>query len=240
MPDSGLFSLYKLYRVEAAIVHVAKLQAGIVQKVRAVEAEWRTVKTEFDEVEGQSRKLRAELADLELRQKTMEDKAKKHSAELYSGRVVGVREVKNLEAEIANLKEQRDALDDRILELLDLVPPAEEAAKAVKARLKAKEVALEEAKQQAREELAKLEKEKRAREALRPAAEGQADKALLARYRQIGKHVGGLGMSVVNERNACSACGMEVPIKVLDALDQDRVVTCESCRRILFKVVPES
>ena len=46
-------------------------------------------------------------------------------------------------------------------------------------------------------------------------------------------------MAEVTEDMRCSMCGMAVPERQSKALDEDRLVFCEGCQRILFKVVPE-
>jgi predicted nucleic acid-binding Zn-ribbon protein len=45
-------------------------------------------------------------------------------------------------------------------------------------------------------------------------------------------------MAEVSDQGACSACGINVPERQMKMLDQDRLVFCEGCHRILIKVVP--
>jgi predicted nucleic acid-binding Zn-ribbon protein len=81
---------------------------------------------------------------------------------------------------------------------------------------------------------AKLEQEFKARAAERPDAAKKVDPALLTRYESIRQKHGGLGMAMIDKRGACMLCGTLLPRKTVEAALEDRVITCETCHRILY------
>ncbi|HEY0867916.1 MAG TPA: C4-type zinc ribbon domain-containing protein, partial [Fimbriimonas sp.] len=133
------------------------------------------------------------------------------------------------------LKRQRSANDERIMELWDLVPPAQERAKQVQAKLDEAKHRLNERKKAALQERKNIEQEFNRLNALRPEAAKGISPTLLARYEDIKKKHGGIGMAQVNRQSVtCDGCGTHLPERTIAALKDDRVMTCETCHRLLY------
>lgn len=232
MASLDVLALWKLHQVDAKIAAIRN-QAAHLDVGQRLQAEIDKIQAEEAEVGGKARSLAAEQTDLELQNKSLEDKIKKLDKELFGGKVVNPREVENYEKEIATLKKKRSVNDERILELWELVPPAKEAAQKVAARLDEAKKKLAERRKVAMQEKTTLETEFARLSKLRPEATKGIPPTLLARYEDIRKRHGGIGMAKV-EKRACSACGTALPERSIAALKDDKTMTCETCHRILY------
>jgi predicted nucleic acid-binding Zn-ribbon protein len=231
MPSSELRRLHALHLIDSALLEIRK-RAAALDPGRKTAAEIATLQKQLEESPG--KKLHSELTDLELKQKSFQEKIAKFDKELYSGKVVNPREVEAIQKEIGILKRQRGELDERILSIWEELPAEQEkTAKIEKAIAQRKELLVQEQKA-ALALKAKLEAEFKAQSAKRPQAAKDLPPTLLARYEGIRqKHGTGMG-DVDVKKFSCSACGMSLPVQTIEALKEEKVVTCESCHRILY------
>jgi hypothetical protein len=237
MLDSGLFRLFQLHHVDAALqelkAHAAALDVGQ-EDARELKAKME----EFEPVRALARALRQEQTDLELKQKQLQDKKKASEKKLYDGSMVNSREIAALEKEIALLGEQIDAADMRLLELLDEVPAAQQNAKKAEIILVKIQKRIQEKKEAAQEEHKKLQADYAALSQKRAPAWAKVPKTLLDPYEALKGKIGAPAMAVVNDQGRCGACGILVPERAREMVRQDRMVPCESCKRYLFIAVP--
>jgi predicted nucleic acid-binding Zn-ribbon protein len=234
MASLELSRLWKLAQVDRALAEI-RARAAALDVGQKIQAEIAAIEREDTMVGGQARALRSELTDLELQQKSIDDKIKRIDKELYGGKVVNPREVENFEKEIAGLKKQRAKADERILELWELLPPAEKAAGEVQKRLDEKKEQLAGRRKKALEEKALLEADYKKYTAARPTlAEAVKNPTLLARYDNLRQRHAGIGMAEVTKKNSCGVCGTNLPERTIQMLKDDKLVTCEACHRILY------
>lgn len=233
MASLQLRALYKLHQIDAAITAIRN-QAAALDPGRRIQAELAKLSEEFATLHGDHARLKAELADLEVQQKGIEEKLKKIDREVYGGKVVNPREIENLQKEIGILKKQRGVNDERILGLWELLPPAQAKAEEVSKKVEALNAELAEHRKTVLQERAKLEQVFKAKSAERPDAARNVAPALLTRYESIRQKHEGLGMTTVDKHGACTYCGTLLPRKTVEAAIEDKVVTCESCHRILY------
>lgn len=232
MASQDLRRLWKLSNIDNGLVEIrnraAKLDTGA-----KIQADIQRLEDSIKADESNARKLRGEQKDLELKQKSIQDKLAAIEKELYSGRVVNAREVENFEKEKVSLKRLRDSADERLLELFELLPPAEELEKKILARIESLKKSLVDRRKKAIEEKKQLEAEFARLNAARPDAVRIVAPGLLARYESIRQRYGGIGMVEVVD-NVCGGCGTNQPERTLEALKEDKVVTCESCHRLFY------
>jgi len=233
MASPELQRLWKLAQVDQTIDSIKKRAASL-DVGQKIAAEIGRLDAEFQILSSNAKSLRSELTELELIQQGLDQKLKKIDGELYGGKVVSSREVENLEKEVAQIKRQRGSHDDRILELWELVPPAEKAADALKSQLDKQKVLLVE-----RRKLAVVEKEhlqsefKRLSTARGPLAAAVGNPSLLGRYDSIRQRHD-TGMAEVTKTNHCGACGTHLPERTIETLKDDKMAACESCHRLLY------
>lgn len=228
-----LRKLSKLNKIDHAILEIRK-RAAALDPGKTIQGQIDKLTADFNAKNDDAKKLQAELTDLELQQKNIGDKIKKIDKELYGGKVVNPREVENFEKEIEALKKQRSNLDERIMELWELGPPAKKLAEDVQAQIDEKKNELGEYQKKVVVFRKQLEDEFKRLSALRPEAVKEVPPALLARYEAIKQKYGGIGMAEVVKGNSCGECGTLLPEKLVEGAKEGRVVTCESCHRILY------
>lgn len=222
-----------MHLVDAAIVEIRK-RAAALDPGKAILAEIAKLQLQFDEVGGQYKALHGEQADLELQQKTIDAKVGQLEKELYSGKVVNAREVENINKDIQNQKKRRSDLDGRLLELLELVPPARHAADAIESKIDEKKRLLAVHQKEVMVTKTKLEQQFKEVSAKRNEAASLVPKPILARYEAIRQKVGGVGMAEVVRGGFCGMCGTHLPEKLIESAREGRIATCESCHRILY------
>lgn len=233
MPE--LFPLFKLHEVDAAMVD-AKKRHDNMDPGREIAARMQAVSKEHEAAKHEADRLVGELKDAELLQKSIQEKIAKFDKQLYGGTIISPREVENFQKEIGLLKVQRDGLDDRILELWELVPPAQAAEKELAVQVETLKAELDAHQKKVVEERAKLAALYKELAARRPALAAKVDANLLKIYEANRARHGGVGMAEIDPNNNCARCGMSVPRKTIDAVGRDVVMTCESCHRIFYKV----
>src|SRR5438552_2870174 len=128
MDSEGLQRLWRLHEIDTGLVEIRK-RAAALDPGKAIMAELKALETRSEEtgVKG----LSGEVADLELKQKGLDDKIKKIDKDLYGGKIVNPREVEAFEKEKEMFRRQRGELDGRLLELYELLPAATETADAI-------------------------------------------------------------------------------------------------------------
>lgn len=234
MASPELQRLWQLAQVDQAIESI-KLRAAALDIGQKLAVELKKYEQAGDEATAESTRLRTEQTEIELQQRGIDDKIAKFTKQMFGGTVVNAREAENLEKEIAALKRQRASFDERLLELFELVPPAEKKSKLLLAKIAELKQAISDRRKHAMEEKAQLESEFKRLTQLRPKqAEAVKDPALLARYETSRQRHAGVGMAPVTRQHSCGGCGTELPERSLEMLKLDKVVACDSCHRLLY------
>jgi len=217
---------------DAARRRVAEMPAAeqaIDASVAAAHAAVTTARTKWDESQQARRTLEKDVAGVDTRLSRFED----HKAAVKTNQ-----EYTALLHEIATAKSEKDAIEDRILVLM-------EQADAFASDLRAAEAALTQASKDAEAgkralsqergaldgELARLADERRH-------AAAAVEKPLLAKYEQILKQRRGVAV-VRMAAELCTACHVrQRPHVVQQIRRNDTIVQCESCQRILYHEAP--
>lgn len=238
MADSTLYELYRLHLIDRVLeedrARYASLDAGksILKQIADYKQRHQA------EIEA-GPTLHREIKDLELKVGGMRDRLKQVDKELYSGKVVNPREVAAYEQEIEHLKLRIAESEREELEKMEGLSAAEALSN------KHGQVIAEATKKYQLKKTHDLRVGEEIQTRYKVKAAERATQAklvavpLLTQYESIRKKMGGIGMGLV-EKGVCGACGTNLPTKVIESLDKDRLVSCESCHRILFKVVPDA
>lgn len=234
MAGNGLFSLYKLHLVDAALYEM-KQRAASLDVGKAELARIKEIETDPDGVLGTARALAVELKDHELQQKSLEDKIKKIDSDIYGGKIVNSKEISSLEKERGQVSEQRNKVDSRIMEIWDELPIVQEPAKAHESEIASLNQTIAKKRVAAKAEHEKLQVAYKEKAKLRPAALADVPKALLDQYEKLRAKLD-VGMALVTDEHRCASCGMHIPERAFEFIIEDRVTQCENCRRILFRL----
>ncbi len=167
--------------------------------------------------------------DIQTNKKTMD----KYANQLLA--IKNNKEYKALNSEINHLKEKNSEIDDQILELMEIenklkeeVVEAEEDVKKAKGELGKNEDRL---KKRINELDAEIEERKNERSELAK----QLPRTLVKRYVNLIKAKDRKAV-VFLEKNACGGCGFKIrPQLVIEIERGDKVVSCESCGRLVVR-----
>ncbi|PWU06670.1 MAG: hypothetical protein C5B51_11930 [Terriglobia bacterium] len=130
--------------------------------------------------------------------------------------------------------------EDRILELMAESEPLEKNVKAAESALKAEKAQVEDEKQEARDRTAIDEKASAELNQERAAIAAGVGPPTYQLYERVRKSRKGIGVAEAVD-GRCSACQMAVRPQFLQDLKKgDRVMSCESCQRILYYNPPQA
>lgn len=233
MSSPDLRKLWKLNQVDTSIVEIRQRAASL-DPGRRIQAEIDALNKDYAEKSSVSKRLSGEQADAELQQKTIDEKLKRIEKDLYGGKVVNPREVEAYEKETLQLKRQRGELDLKLLQIWEELPPAKKLSDEAEAKLEEKKKELVEYQKKVVQYKAQLEKEFKELSAKRPELVKEIPAPLLSRYDAVRQKQGGIAMAEVLKGNNCSACGTHLPEKNVELAREGKIVTCESCHRILY------
>lgn len=228
-----LQNLWKLHQIDRNILTIRRNAANL-DIGQSLQAQIQKIQAEADEVGAEYKALSAEQTDLELARKGWEDKIKKFETDLYSGKITNPREVENIQKEVTHLKAQLSQSEDRALELMELVPVAKKPVETLYAQIDKLKADILVKQKEALKQKSVIEEQFKSETAKRAPAANNVLPALLTRYDTIRQKHGGVGMVTPIKGHNCSECGTTLPTKSIDLAKDGKVVTCESCHRIIF------
>lgn len=202
------------------------IEGRLADATAAVEA----VKSKLHENQLARRALDKDVAAVDVRLARFED----HKAAVKTNQ-----EYTALLHEIGTAKSEKDAIEDRILILM-------EEADALAADLRATQAALAQAKRDGDKERAALVAERATLDAelvrLADQRRGEvrgASAAVLSKYEQLLKNRRGVAVAAMVGAT-CSACHVRLRPHIAQQVRRnDEIVPCESCQRILYYQAPE-
>jgi predicted nucleic acid-binding Zn-ribbon protein len=195
-------------------------------------------------VDQQLAALRADLHEIELAQKKLEDeiagidtKAAAENRKLNSGTVTAPREIQALSDEVDALGRRKRALEDEEIELMERAEPLTADVE----RLESEHAAASAEIARLTEAIGELERaidvDIASVSAERDAAAADLDADLLSRYEKLRAKLGGVAVARL-EGDRCAGCHVSLPAVELDTIRHqplDVVVTHEDCGRILVR-----
>jgi predicted nucleic acid-binding Zn-ribbon protein len=130
--------------------------------------------------------------------------------------------------------------EDRILELMGQAEPLDRNVKAAEASLKKEKEQVEAEKKVARERTANDQQALKELHEERTALVGSLEKSLVANYERIRKNRQGIAIAEAVD-GRCSRCHISLRPQFFQELKRgDKIMTCESCSRMLFYNPPAS
>jgi predicted nucleic acid-binding Zn-ribbon protein len=228
-----LASLYDIQQADTEIARheeaLSDLDAGadLAAEIETLEGELADLRKKLEEAENEN-------LDRELEAKTLEEKRKRFQDQLYGGSVRNPRQLTDLHQEVEMLGREIGKLEDRMLELMELLESLRAGISSREQRLAGAETQLEAVRAEyerkggrLRDRIAELKAERRERAA-------RVGPRLLKRYEQIRGRAGNVGLVKVTGRN-CLGCMIDLPQETVKALRAGRSgLTCDNCGRLLL------
>jgi predicted nucleic acid-binding Zn-ribbon protein len=196
-----------------------------------------TLRDEIVGAETEASDVTRELAKAEGDVEQVRSRAGRDQQRLDAGQVSSPKELEGLQHEIATLAKRQSDLEDIVLDVMERL----ESAQSRQAELTAQQVAAEArvAEQTASRDMAtgEIDNEVATLRAQRDTQAGSIDADLVTLYEKIRAQQGGVGAAELKQRR-CTGCRLElntVEINQLRTADDDEVMRCEECRRILIR-----
>ncbi len=230
-----LLDLQQLDTRLAQIAHRARSLPVLAEVDRATEQQVTSdeecvlARTRVDDVE---REIRKADADVQL----VRDRAERDRARLDSGQG-SAKDLQNLQHELETLARRQSELEDKELEVMER---AEELRGDLERREQEhRELAtkIDELTRQRDREIADLDQEREGILAQRADIAAGVGADLLELYEKVRERHGGLGAAPLQTRR-CAGCGLELnqsDLARLRSADEDEVLRCEECGRILVR-----
>ena len=149
------------------------------------------------------------------------------------------REYQAMQHEIETAKRERDAAEDKVLERMEQIELLTAEVKQAEAARAAQKQAVDAEKAVLATELAADEKTLAEKTAARGALVGSVEPRLMSLFEQVAKARKGVALSMATRDGLCSICHVRMRPQVFQQVRQnDAVIQCDSCQRILYWVPP--
>jgi predicted nucleic acid-binding Zn-ribbon protein len=207
----------------AALAELGTTLAALRDQIVAAETEAGDVTRELSKAEGDVDQVRARAARDQQR--------------LDAGQVSSPKELESLQHEIATLARRQSDLEDIVLEVMERLESAQSRQSELTAQREAAEAKIAELVASRDTTTGEIDNEVTQLRAQRDTQAGQVDGELVGLYEKIRAQQGGVGAAELKQRR-CMGCRLElntVEINRLRAADDDEVLRCEECRRILVR-----
>lgn len=212
----------RLNEVQAALSESAQLKAAR-QAVQAAE-----------QIATQNRSAHAEL---EAENTALTAKLDENDKKLYSGEVKNPKELIDLQNDVAMLKKNKAALDDKVLTAMTKADEADTALINRRAELENVEAEWQASQTDFLAEQEKLNAEIADQKLVTAKFRAELTPADLTLYDQLRRRKGGLAITELDDEGACSGCGVEPTADVIRQLNRgDQIARCSNCERILVQV----
>jgi predicted nucleic acid-binding Zn-ribbon protein len=152
--------------------------------------------------------------------------------QLYGGKITNPKELANLQHEINTLKSRNDTLEDKALEIIELVEEAEKSLAAVSSENKTAEEEWHRQQKQLAADIEQLQTSLASLKQERAQLAGQIDASAINLYEKIRQQKKQAVAKV--EQGICRACRISVSASALQRARSGQPVQCGTCGRILF------
>lgn len=149
------------------------------------------------------------------------------------------REYQAMQHEIETAKRERDAAEDKVLERMEQIEALTAEVKQAEAARAAQKKTVDAEKAALAAELAADERTLAEKTAARGALVASVEPRLMSLFQQVAKVRKGVALSMATRDGLCSVCHVRMRPQVFQQVRQnDSVVQCDSCQRILYWVPP--
>lgn len=227
-------ALSKLVELEAVNQQIAVLKAEVAELPRRVAA----IESKLAESKARTEAAQASIKNAEAEKRRSESEIQDWQQKIVkfreqSSSVKTNEQYKALMHEIEYAEQQIAACEERILLGMEANEGLQQSLKSAEALLKSQSAEVEAEKAHAKSLTAEDEKKLAALSLQREAIRQEVDPAWLSHYERVaGKRSNALAEAIDQK---CSACNMTMrPQHLNELMAGDRLVSCESCNRILY------
>jgi predicted nucleic acid-binding Zn-ribbon protein len=205
--------------------------------LRELETTLATLRDQIVAADTEAGDLTRELTKAEGDVDQVRARATRDQQRLDAGQVSSPKELEGLQHEIATLARRQGDLEDIVLDVMERLESAQSRHSELTVQREQAEARVTELVASRGTSLTEIDNEVTNLRAQRETQAGQIDGDLVALYEKIRAQQGGVGAAELRQRR-CTGCRLElntVEINRLRDADEDEVLRCEECRRILVR-----
>jgi predicted nucleic acid-binding Zn-ribbon protein len=199
-----------------------------------------TVTTLRDQIVGaetEASDVARELTKAEGDVEQVRTRAARDQQRLDAGQVNSPKELEGLQHEINTLAKRQSDLEDIVLDVMERLESSQSLQSELTSQKVAAEASMAELNAARTVKTAEIDNETEALRAQRDTQAGSVDADLVTLYEKIRAQSAGVGAAELRQRR-CTGCRLElntVEINQLRTAEDDEVMRCEECRRILIR-----
>ncbi|MCS6918722.1 MAG: hypothetical protein NZM28_03035 [Fimbriimonadales bacterium] len=188
----------------------------------------------MDEIKKNYHETHARATEQELRLQEFDERIRRAEADLYSGRITNPRELQLMQVEIEEAKRAREEMDIEMLRVWEQMETMKQDIDSTERDLQKLERLYEAHMADYRQRKAALEAEIEFHLKERAELVAQIEPEPLERYERLRDRLGGTAVALV-EQKACAVCHTLLTPYILKRLqNEDALIACESCGRLLY------
>lgn len=225
--------LYQLQTLDSRLVWLEKSLASL-DDGGALRAQVDQARADEETAQAELHEKQARLRSMELELQSTAGKAQKMEQDLYSGRVANPKELAAMQQDVQVLGRQRERIEEEMLALMEETEHLLEDIRTREAQRQARERALDEHLEDYRSRTKALDAELESVRRQREASAVDVGEDLLRRYERLRGRKEGVAVAAVTG-GICEGCHVAIPEgRVVELIEEDRILTCEGCGRILY------
>jgi len=227
--------LLELQKIDIDIDEEEKKKRSLPSKIEGITKEIQGLKNSLKNKNENYKNLQIKLKRIELDLTEKSNKIKKHQEDLYGGKISDIKELKQIQKVIANYQEEKDSIEEDVLDLMEDMEDLDKSISHLDEDLKVKEEEFKKRKEEM--DLVRLVIKKNMDSLNIKRGEILSkitDSRLLKEYELLRKEKGGRAIMEV-DGSICPGCYLDLPSDVIYQLKKNRkIIICPNCSRILI------
>ena len=227
--------LLELQKTDIGIDEEEREKRSLPSKIEGISKEILGLKGSLKNKNEDYKNLQLKLKRKELDLTEKSNKIKKHQEDLYGGKITDIKELKQIQKVIAHYKEEKDSIEEKILDLMEEMEDINKSINNFSENLKEKEKQFKKRKEEIDSTMLVIKKNINSLNIKREEILSKlTDGRLLKEYERLRKEKGGKAIIKV-DGSVCPGCYLDLPSDVVYQLKKNRkMLICPNCSRILI------
>jgi predicted nucleic acid-binding Zn-ribbon protein len=227
--------LLELQKIDIDIDEEEKKKRNLPLTIEGITKKIQGLKDSLKNRNENYKNLQVKLKRIELDLTEKSNKIKKHQEDLYGGKISDIKELKQIQKVIANYKEEKDSIEEDVLDLMEEVEDLDKSIGHLDEDLKRKEKEFKKRKEEMDLASLAIEKNMNSLNIKREEILNKiTDNRLLKEYEHLRKEKGGKAIMEV-DGSICPGCYLDLPSDAIYQLKKNRkIIICPNCSRILI------
>lgn len=227
--------LLELQKIDIDIDEEEKKKRNLPLTIEGINKEIQGLKDSLKNKNENYKNLQIKLKRIELDLTEKSNKISKHQEDLYGGKITDIKELKQIQKVIAHYKEDKDSIEEKILDLMEEMEDINKSINNFSENLKEKEKQFKKRKEEIDSAMLVIENNINSLNINRKGILSKlTDARLLKEYERLRKEKGGKAIIKV-DGSVCPGCYLDLPSDAIYQLKKNRkMIICPNCSRILI------